>query len=332
MGSFIATLLLLSGCDKQPQLVEQHILQFGTMIDVTLIHADIEKAEAALTEIERQLLVFRKNWHAWEDGDLYRFNQALSKSNSATIPKSLDQLLALSQRYYHQSQRLFNPALGKLINAYGFHGTAEPDYETINLIKTNIPAMPDLKLNQRQAFSTNPHLQLDFGGIAKGYAVGLIADYLTETGFNHFLINAGGDLYFTGTKLGKAWRVGIQNPFEPGAIASVSLTGNHYLFTSGNYQRYYQQADNSVHHIIDPRTGEPSKHISSATVLSSDPVLADVAATTLMIDGINNHRSLAKSLGIKDYLIISQDRKIIITRSFAKKINLTSHWPVILVD
>ena len=192
--------------------------------------------------------------------------------------------------------------------------------------------MPDLKLKQRQAFSTNPHLQLDLGGIAKGYAIGLIADYLTETGFKHFLINAGGDLYFTGTKLGKSWKVGIQNPFEPGAIASVSLESEHYLFTSGNYQRHYRQADKIIHHIIDPRTGEPSKHISSATVLSSNPVLADVAATTLMIDGIENHRSLAKSLGIKDYLIVSQDRKIIITRSLANKIDLTSDWPVTFVD
>jgi hypothetical protein len=61
-------------------------------------------------------------------------------------------------------------------------------------------------------------------------------------------------------------------------------------------------------------------------------VLSDVAATTLMIDGVNNHRSLAKSLGIKDYLIISEDKKIIITRSFAQKIDITSDWPIIFID
>lgn len=302
------------------------------MIDVTLIHPDSNKADTALAEIERRLLVYRKNWHAWEDGDLYRFNQALSQSNTATIPESLAPLLVLSQQYYRQSLQLFNPAIGKLINAYGFHGTDQPDHETINLIKANMPTMLDLKLNHQQAFSSNPHLQLDLGGIAKGYAIGLIADYLTENGFKHFLINAGGDLYLTGTRLGKPWRVGIQNPFAPGAIASISLEGEHHLYTSGNYQRYYQQADKLIHHIIDPRTGEPSKHISSATVLASDPVLADVAATTLMIDGIDNHRTLAKSLGITDYLMVSQDRKIMMTRSFANKIDLTSQWPVTLLD
>jgi thiamine biosynthesis lipoprotein len=330
----IASLLfiLLSACNSQEQLVDQRILQFGTIIDVTLIHADRDKSETALTQIERQLLVYRKNWHAWEDGDLFRFNQALNDTDKATVPESLKQLLALSQQYYRQSQHLFNPALGRLINAYGFHGTSEPDSRMINLIKTDIPTMLDLKLDQQQAHSINPHLQLDLGGIAKGYAIGLVADYLTASGFQNFLINAGGDLYFSGTKFGKPWKIGIQNPFGPGAIAGVKLTGDHSLFTSGNYQRYYQQADKIVHHIIDPRTGDPSENISSATVLSSDPVLSDVAATTLMIDGINNHRSLAKSLGIKDYLIISEDKKIIITRSFAQKIDITSDWPVMFID
>lgn len=323
---------LLSACNNQEQLVEQRILQFGTIIDVTLIHADRNKAEAALAQIEQQLLIYRKNWHAWEDGDLFRFNRALIDTNSAPVPESLEELLTLSQTYYRQSQQLFNPALGRLISAYGFHGTSDPDTKTINLIKTNIPTMLDLKLNQKTASSNNPHLELDLGGIAKGYAIGLIADYLNDSGFEHFLINAGGDLYFSGTKFGKAWKIGIQNPFEPGAIASISLMGEHTLFTSGNYQRYYKQADKIVHHIVDPRTGEPSKHISSATVLSPDPVLSDVAATTLMIDGIDNHRSLAKSLGIRDYLIVSEDRKIIITRSFAEKIHITSDWPVTYVD
>jgi len=328
--------VLLSACNGQgqpaEQLVEQRILQFGTIIDVSLIHADRNKAEAALTQIERQLLVYRKNWHAWEDGDLFRFNQALLDANKAAVPESLKQLLTLSQQYYRQSQNLFNPALGLLIDAYGFHGNDEPDIPMIKLIKTNIPTMLDLKISQQVAYSANPHLQLDLGGIAKGYAIGLIADYLTNSGFEHFLINAGGDLYASGNKFGQPWKIGIQNPFEPGAIAGVSLTGDHSLFTSGNYQRFYKQAGKIVHHIIDPRTGDPSEHISSATVLSPDPVLSDVAATTLMIDGIKNHRSLAKSLGIKDYLIISEDKKILITRSFAQKINITVDWPVIIID
>ena len=87
-----------------------------------------------------------------------------------------------------------------------------------------------------------------------------------------------------------------------------------------------------MHHIIDPRSGRPSENISSATVIVTDPVLADVAATTLMIDGLDNHRSLAESLGIKDYLIVDQDQNITISGSLAGKIELLPGLSVTIVD
>ena len=84
--------------------------------------------------------------------------------------------------------------------------------------------------------------------------------------------------------------------------------------------------------MIDPRSGKPSARISSATVLASDPVLADVAATSLMIDGLENHRSLAASLGISDYLIVTDDQKITVTREFANKIDWISDLPVSIIE
>ncbi len=325
--------ILLAGCEQQPHLVEQRILQFGTVIDVSLVHHDLAKAEQTLIEIEQLLSAYRQSWHAWEDSDLSRFNLALLGSSGAvTVPASLLELITLSQRYYLSSNRLFNPALGKLIAAYGFHGQADIDEELIKLIQQDLPTMADLEIQDRLAISRNPHLQLDFGGIAKGYAIGLIASHLDRLGFEHYLINAGGDLITSGNRLGKAWRIGVKNPFEPGAIASIDLLGKQALFTSGNYQRFYLNNDKTVHHIIDPRSGEPSKHISSATVLTSDPVLADVAATTLMIDGLNNYRSLAGSLGIEDYMIIDDQQRITISGSLAGKIELSAGLMVTIVD
>ncbi|MCH6564233.1 MAG: FAD:protein FMN transferase [Proteobacteria bacterium] len=324
--------ILLAGCEQQPHLVEQRILQFGTVIDVSLVHHDLAKSEQTLIEIEQLLSAYRQSWHAWEDSELSRFNLALGSSGAVKVPASLLELITLSQRYYLSSNRLFNPALGKLIAAYGFHGQADIDEELIKIIQRDLPTMADLEIQDRLAISRNPHLQLDFGGIAKGYAIGLIASHLDRLGFEHYLINAGGDLITSGNKLGKAWRIGVKNPFEPGAIASIGLLGKQALFTSGNYQRFYLNNDETVHHIIDPRSGEPSKHISSATVLTSDPVLADVAATTLMIDGLNNYRSLAGSLGIEDYMIIDDQQRITISGSLAGKIELSAGLMVTIVD
>jgi len=325
-------LLLLAACDEQAKLVEVRILQFGTVIDVSLVHEDPAAAEQSLSDIEKQLAEYRQNWHAWEESDLSRFNRSLASSQAVTIPASLTELISLSQYYYIKSNQLFNPALGKLINAYGFHGSVEPDQATISSIQKNMPSMSDLQIKGQLATSNNEHLQLDFGGIAKGYAVGLIADQLRQQGYDNFLISAGGDIVTSGNKFGKAWRVGVQNPFETGAIASIDLLGQHSIFTSGDYQRFYSKDNHKIHHIIDPRSGNPSEQISSATVLTTDPVLADVSATTLMIDGLENSRSLSLSLGIDDYMIVSEDREITISRSFADKLKITGDWPIYIID
>lgn len=313
-------LLLLSACEPGQQLFEQRILQFGTIIDISIIHHDADKTEKAFTEIEKQLQQYRHYWHAWEDSDLYRFNRSLRRSPATLIPESLRELIALSQDYYQSSQQLFNPALGKLIAAYGFHGKSSADEILIAEIQRDLPAMSDLVVDNQQAYSTNPNLQLDFGGIAKGYAMARVAEKLNRSGFQHYLINAGGDVLIAGQRFNKPWTIAIQNPFAPGAIATIQLSGNHQLFTSGNYQRFYKNGGKILHHIIDPRSGYPSSQISSATILTTDAVLADVAATTLMIDGWQNHKSLSESLGVQDYLVVNEDMEIIVSRTMAEKI------------
>lgn len=296
------------------------MLQFGTIISVTIIHDDMHKTEQVFSAIETQLKQYETYWHAWEESDLYQFNQSLMQSESAIIPQSLQELITLSQDYYLSSKQLFNPALGQLIAAYGFHDNNITNEPLIAKIQKNLPNMRDLIIDGNRATITNPYLQLDFGGIAKGYAISKIADQLKAQGFQNFLINAGGDVLICGQRFNQPWTVAIQNPFAPGAIASIQLSGDHQLFTSGNYRRFYEKENNKkLHHIIDPRSGQPSTQISSATVLTTDAILADVAATTLMIDGWQNHDSLAESLGITDYLLINPKMEIIISRTLADK-------------
>ena len=328
---WLVALVLFAGCERRQHLIEQHLLEFGTIIEITMIDSDLLGAQSLLTEIEQRLRHQRSQWHAWEDSDLSRFNRSLQQHSRAEIPDSLAPLLQLSQTYYDSTHGLFNPALGKLVAAYGFHGD-NADAAAIAEIRRDVPGMPDLRIDGRIATSQNPNLQIDLGGIAKGYAIGLIADYLDANGIKHYVINAGGDLILNGNRFGRPWRIGIQNPFAPGAFASIELMGKHSLFTSGNYERSYQQGDRVRHHIIDPRSGAPSTGQSSATVLSSDPTLADVAATALMIDGAQHHQDLTSALLIDDYLIVRESREILISHSLAQKVRMLTQWPVTIID
>lgn len=330
----IYLLLLVSvfgGCERRQHLVEQHLLEFGTIIEITLITGDLPRAESLLEEIEARLRRYRGLWHAWEDSDLTRFNAELRQSGQATVPDSLAELLQLSREYHDASGGLFNPALGKLIAAYGFHD-GRIDRAAIAAIRQDIPSMHDLAIVGNRATSSNPALEIDLGGIAKGYAIGLIADFLDASGIGNYIINAGGDMKIAGNRFGRPWRLGIQNPFAPGVVASLELEGNHSLFTSGNYHRQYWRGEEWTHHIIDPRSGKSSRGQSSATVLVRDPVRADVAATVLMIDGPRKIAHLALSLGIDDFLIVSESKEILVSRAFFDKIEITLPWPVRIVN
>ena len=327
----LGALVILSACNRQGHLVEHRLLEFGTIIEITMITGDLEQAERLLEEIENRLTVYRGQWHAWEESDLTRFNASLAKHGRAPVPESLQQLLRLSSEYHHASFGLFNPAMGKLIAAHGFH-QEKTDAAAITAIKRDIPTMDDLSIVGQLATTDHAQLQIDLGGIAKGYAIGLISNYLDSSGIEHYIVSAGGDLQTAGNKFGQPWRIGIQNPFAPGAIASLDLDGKFSLFTSGNYRRQYLRGGKLVHHIIDPFSGDSSTGHSSVTILSTDPVRADVAATAMMIDGIRRHRDLSKSLQVDDYLIISESREIILTRSFAEKLELKSSWPINIID
>lgn len=296
-----------------------------------MITGDLNHAEHLLREIEHKLSTQHKQWHAWEDSDLTRFNAALRQNSKAQVPASLAPLLKLSRDYYDATNGLFNPALGKLIAAYGFHGR-EADMSTVSQIRHDIPGMHHLKIAGEIALSNNPHLQIDLGGIAKGYAVGLISRYLDENAIEHYIINAGGDMAIAGNRFGHPWRIAIKNPFAPGVVASLEIEGKYNLFTSGNYERQYQRGENRAHHIIDPRNGRPATGQSSATVLGNDPVRADVAATALMINGFEGHRELAESLDLDDFIMIGESREIMLSRSLAKKIKIAVSWPTTIIN
>ena len=327
----LALCLSLMGCSRQASLIEQQFFEFGTLINVSIISDDKRLALSLLEDIEADLGRYRSYWHGWETSDLTRFNAQLHENGEADIPSSLLELLRVSQRYYWQSDGLFNPAMGRLIAAWGFHGKPA-DEALINAIQADIPGMHDLMISDNRATSRNPWVQVDLGGIAKGLAVRNIAQHLRDNGIADFVVNAGGDLQVSGNRFGRPWRLGIRHPFAPGVIAGIELDGNYSLFTSGNYERRYKKGEQNLHHIIDPISGRPSTKISSATVLADDPVLADVAATVLMVDGLRQPQALMQRLGITDYLVIDEQQTLTASPGMAKRLQSVSGTQVVVLD
>ncbi len=325
---------LLTACTDTPKDYQREFFAMGTLISVQLYDVPEAMAERTLNEIEADFQAMHRDWHAWEDGPLVHLNQALAAGESFAMPDVLAPLIPPAIALAEQSDHLFNPALGQLFALWGFQGNARdtlPAKTAIDAILQQQPRMTDLVLNGNIIASTNPAVQIDLGGFAKGWAVDLVIEKLRAAGIQNAIVNTGGDLRAIGSHGKRAWRIGIRHPEQPGAIAAVDIKDDEAVFTSGNYERYFEVDGIRYHHILDPRTGRPAEHTASMTVIHPNGASADAAATALFVAGDDWPR-IARQLAIADVLRIRSDGAIEATATMAARIDwLTSQDSALII-
>ena len=101
------------------------------------------------------------------------------------------------------------------------------------------PSLDQLHISGSTIKSTNPHVKIDLGGYAKGYALDQASKIIHEHHIKNVLINIGGNIMAIGQHGNKPWRVGIQDPRGSQAIAKLDLPDGWVIGTSGDYQRYF---------------------------------------------------------------------------------------------
>jgi len=141
--------------------------------------------------------------------------------------------------------------------------------------------------------------------VVKGLAVDLAARELTS--FEDFAIDAGGDLYLGGLNdRGSPWRVGVRHPRDENELIASLQVSNQAVCTSGDYEKRIQDSDdrNSLHHILDPRTGGRSLHaVASATVVASGAMLADALATAAFVLGPQAGMRFLDRMGVEGLIV-----------------------------
>ena len=94
------------------------------------------------------------------------------------------------------------------------------------------------------------------------------------------------------------------------------------MFTSGDYERYFEYGKQRYHHILDPRTGYPADKTTSVTVIHHDSATADAAATALFIAGPDQWPVIARDMGIEQVMLIDKQGQIFMTPDMAERIEL----------
>jgi FAD:protein FMN transferase len=153
--------------------------------------------------------------------------------------------------------------------------------------------------------------RLNVEGLAKGYAVDAAVRVIRDAGLENFIIQAGGDLFASGRRGQRDWRVGIQDPRGPhGRIIYELSLSNRAFNTSGDYERFTLHNGVRYHHILDARTGYPSHAARAVTLLADTAFEADAFDTAIFILGPEAGMKLVNETAGLQAVIVGPDNQV----------------------
>lgn len=263
------------------------------------------------TQIDSVLMAFNRSQSTYIPGsEISRLNQSgqLVYESPYFFP-----VLEMSNKVYKETHGAYDPSVGALVNAWGFG----PGAQILNIDSAIIDSLMAYKGFNRIQFDEErvkmpSGFQLDFGAIAKGYAVDLIAMLLEENGVENYLVEIGGEVKCNGyNENHKSWSLGIEDPLvEQGErkILAIVRLRNKALATSGHYRNYYKKEGKTYAHIIDPRTGYHRRHnLLSASVFADNCMSADAYATAFMVLGLKESSVIVDRNDDLDAILVYQD-------------------------
>lgn len=341
--ALLFTALLCTSCGEEPAYQEQGYV-FGTLVEVSVYGVPAAQARPAVAAVMQEFQRLHHQLHAWQPSELSALNTAISQGKSKRVSPELAAMLQDAAQLSSQSQGAFNPAIGGLIQAWGFHAdefkAIHPDASVIaGLLKAH-PQMSDVLFNPAGCSPANPcsdnlgvevsshnkSVQFDLGGYAKGYALDRAVVLLKQRGIHHALINIGGNIIALGQHGNRPWRVGIQHPRKPGAVAMLALNDGEAIGTSGDYQRYFELSGKRYCHLINPHTGQPMQGVEAVTVLTHGTragVLSDVVSKPLFLAGTGGWRAGAQQMAIDSALLIDAQGAIHVTAALQKRLEFS---------
>ena len=276
---------------NEPYRYESSVDAMGTTFTVAAYNPHKDKlqaaVEAALDEAKR-LDRMLSNYRA--ESEWSRVNR-LAAEQAVKVSPEFFQLLSSAVDYSRKSEGTFDITVGPLMRVWGFYkGSGRlPHRSEVRSILDRIGYRNIvLDATERTVRFAKPGVEMDPGGIGKGYAVDRMVEILKQEGINSALITAGGSSIFAiGTPPGEpgGWKVTIRHPKDSTKTVAEVRLKDQSMSTSGNYEKFFVVGQRMYSHIMDPRTGFPAKGMFSVSVVSPTCLDSEVWAKPFYILG-----------------------------------------------
>ncbi len=280
----------------------------GTVAEITVAAADRQSAERAmasgfhaLRQVDRRMSIYQPA------SELSRLNRLAASGWVRTDPD----MLAVTEAALHMSREsdgAMDITILPLMRLWGFV-QREGRIPTVEELQATLPLVNyrhvHLDASRGAMRFDREGVELDFGGIAKGFAIDKALAAILAQGVHHAIVNAGGDLFAMGAAMKEtAWLVDIQHPHVPDRSLATLRVHNRSVATSGNYENYFEQEGKRYGHLIDPRTGYPVEKVASVTVLAKTAMQADAISTAAFVLGPEQGFALLEDLSDVEGLVV----------------------------
>ncbi len=240
---------------------------------------------------------------------------ALNNSKGKPIAVSEDTLYLIKKgiEYSEKTNGLFNIALGSVSNLWDFTGEtcAVPDNNKLQqALKTIDYNLIEISGN---AVTIPEGMQLDLGGIAKGYIGDKLKEFYLEKGISSALLNLGGNIVCIGTPPhNDSFHIGIKKPFSQNETITSVHINDQCVVTSGIYERYFEKDGTIYHHILDPATGYPVQtDLYGITLIANSSMEADILSTICLLLGHKRAQEFLQSYDDVEVIFITDDYEVI---------------------
>ncbi len=266
---------------------------FNTQCRLTLHECVAEEGDVVFRELTTEMRKLHDTLNAYDP------ESELSKLNSRAADEPVKcsdilwEILLAARDGWRDSDGLFDVTVGPLLGLWGFHAKRStwPTDDEITAAKAKV-GFDKLTLDETAhtvRFGVNG-MRLDFGGIAKGFALSKAIAVVKRHELKSYLIDLGGNIYCSekAPKWRHTYTIGVRNPRAGGENIGVVYMSDCCIATSGDYERYRIIAGKKVGHLMDPRTGQPcggAEGLGGVTVVVRNPTLSDVYSTTAFVGG-----------------------------------------------
>jgi thiamine biosynthesis lipoprotein len=311
----IAIVALFNGCTRS-RTVQKTESIMGTDVTITVVTSTYDEGDAAIeagmAELRRldAMMSLYKN-----SSEITKVNLAAGKDPVHVSPEMIE-VVERAEEISKLSGGVFDLTVGPLVVLWQMRlkegkVPADDELAKVRLLVNHQNIIVDKKAST--IFLKKTGMIMDFGGM-KGYTADRVAALFKERGIKNAIIAVAGDIWVLGRREdGKPWRIGVQHPREHDKTLTVLDLSDKYVSTSGDYERFVIKEKKRYHHIIDPRTGKPSRGVVSVTLVGDKGSFIDPLAKVPFILGPEEGLRIVKKFGA-EAIIVDEKGKIFMTK------------------